>query len=101
MHGVHCTATPALTIALSCPKLGPNTVVGGPEMSTRRAEIGSRDSLYSCSQAALTKGRTPTRPTCKMYQALKPRSVRQDSSESPLTATGAIEPCSLKPSMFT
>src|SRR5262249_15983973 len=50
----HRTATPAFTTALSCPKLGPNTVTGVPGISTSRAETGSLDSLYSGSQAART-----------------------------------------------
>jgi hypothetical protein len=61
---VHCTETPALTIALSWPSAGPKKVGEVPEKPTRLAVIGRAEYLNSCSQAALSEGSTMIFPIC-------------------------------------
>src|SRR5258707_2415611 len=98
---VHDTEMPASTTALSWPSAGPRKVADGPEISANPAVIGSVEYLNSCSQVALRNGSTTTDPTRHWKKALKPISLRSDSSESEWIESGATEPFSLKPSTST
>src|SRR5260221_8949593 len=98
MRGVHDTERPASTTALWCPSDGQRKAADGQKISANPAVIGSVEYLNSCSKVALRNGSTTTDPTRHWKKALKPISLRSDSSESEWIESGASEPFSLKPS---